>query len=256
MCRFSIKLLFMIDQQKATEAYDACLKKAKDDSRIIGVILAGGRSKGVVSENSDYDVMLITTDEGLDSVKTDYPKSEYIDSLPHAISEFGEHAKIGTETQYDKYTFAHTKAIIDKTGDIQKLIDKKGILKESEAEKIARSALGGYLNALHRSLKNIRDKNILAGHLDATETIPEMLTFIFAIENRVRPFNKFLVWELENYPLTKLTISASDFIAKIQTISQSADFETQKELLQIMRKLTIDNGYADEVEDWDGYYFG
>jgi hypothetical protein len=246
----------MIDQQKAKEAYESYLNKAKDDSRIIGVMLAGGRGKGAASENSDYDVIFVTTDDGFESVKKDYPKTEYIDSLPHAISEFREHAKIGTGTQYDKYTFTHTKAIIDKTGEVQKLIDEKGALDATDAQKIARSALGGYLNSLHRSLKNIRDKNILAGHLDATETIPELLTFIFAIEERVRPFNKFLVWELENYPLKKLPISTPDFIAKIQAISQNADSETQKELLQMVRKLAIENGHADEIADWEGYYFG
>lgn len=114
----------MTNQQKAKEAYEAYLQKAKSDNRIIGIILAGGRGKGAFSENSDYDVVLVTTDEGLESVKKDYPKTEYIDSLPHAISEFREHAKTGTHTQYDKYTFSHNKAIVDKTGEIQKLFEE------------------------------------------------------------------------------------------------------------------------------------
>lgn len=246
----------MIDQQKAKEAYEAYLQKAKNDNRIIGIILAGGRGKGAFSENSDYDVILVTTDEGFESVKKDYPKTEYIDSLPHAISEFREHAKTGTRTQYDKYTFTHNTAILDKNGEIQKLVDEKGTLESDKVQKIAHDALGGYLNSLHRSLKNLRDGNVLAGHLDATETIPRILTFIFAIEKRVRPFNKFLVWELENHPLTKLPISASDFIAKIKIVAQNADFETQKELLEIMRKLAMENGHTDEITDWEGYYFG
>lgn len=246
----------MIDQQKAKESYEAYLQKAKDDDRIVGIILAGGRGKGAFSENSDYDVILVTTDEGFESVKKDYPKTEYIDSLPHAISEFREHAKTGTRTQYDKYTFTHNTAIVDKTGEIQKLVDEKGTLESDKVQKIAHDALGGYLNSLHRSLKNLRDGNVLAGHLDATETIPRVLTFIFAIEKRVRPFNKFLAWELENHPLTKLPINSSDFIEKIKIIAQNADFETQKELLEIMRKLAVENGHADEIDDWKGYYFG
>lgn len=246
----------MIDQQKAKEAYEAYLQKSKNDDRIIGVILAGGRGKGAFSENSDYDVMLVTTDEGFESVKKDYPKTEYIDSLPHAISEFREYAKTGTRTQYDKYTFTHNTAILDKTGEIQKLVDEKGMLESDKAQKIAHDALGGYLNSLHRSLKNLRDGNVLAGHLDATETIPKIITFIFAIEERVRPFNKFLVWELENYPLAKLPINPSDFIEKIRAIAQNADFEMQKEVLEMMRKLAMENGYAEEVAGWEGHYFG
>lgn len=246
----------MIDQQKAEEEYEAYLHRAKNDDRIIGIILVGGRGKGAFSENSDYDVMIVTTDEGFEGVKKDYPKTGYIDSLPYAISEFREYAKIGTRTQYDKYTFTRNTAIFDKTGEIQKLINEKGTLESDKAQKIAHDALGGYLNSLHRSLKNFRDGNMLAGHLDAIETIPKILTFIFVIENRVRPFNKFLVWELENHPLTKLPISSSEFIAKIKNIAQNADFETQKELLEIMRKLAMENGYTDEVDGWKWHYFG
>lgn len=246
----------MIDQQKAKEAYEAYLQKSKNDDRIIGIILAGGRGKGAFSENSDYDVMIVTTDEGFESVKKDYPKTEYIDSLPHAISEFREYAKTGTRTQYDKYNFTHNTAILDKTGEIQKLVDEKGALESGKAQKIAQDALGGYLNSLHRSLKNLRDGNMLAGYLDAIETIPKIITFIFAIEERVRPFNKFLVWELESHPLAKLPIDPSDFIEKIRVIAKNADFETQKEVLEMMRKLAMKNGYAEEVADWEGHYFG
>lgn len=246
----------MIDQQKAKEAYEACLLKAKNDDRVLGVILAGGRGKGLVTDNSDYDVILVTTDEGFDSVKLDYPKTDFIDSLPHAISEFREYAKTGTRTQYDKYTFTHNKVIIDKIGEIQKLVDEKGSLESDSIQKIAHDALGGYFNSLHRSLKNIRDGNHLAGQLDAIETISRILTFIFAIEGRVRPFNKFLVWELTNYPLAKLPISSSDFISKIEIIAKTGDFQTQKEILSIMKKLAVDNGHIDRISDWDGYYFG
>lgn len=246
----------MLDQQKAKEAYEDYLEKAKSDERIIGIILAGGRGKGASTENSDYDVILVTTDEGFEGVKKDYPKTEYIDSLPHAISTFREHAKTGTRTQYDKYTFTHNTALVDKTGEIQRLVDEKGTLEPDKIQKIVHDALGGYLNSLHRSLKNLRDGNKLAGHLDATETIPRILTFVFAIERRVRPFNKFLLWELEKYPLEKLPLSSSDFIAKIEAIAKTADFATQKEFLEIIRTLAIENGHADEIADWEGHYFG
>jgi len=246
----------MIDQQKAKEEYELYLEKAKNDKRILGITLGGGRGKGVSSENSDYDVILVTADDEIENIKNEYPKTEYVDSIPYSISEFRERAKSGTRTQYDKYTFTHNKAIVDKTGEIQKLIDEKGALEPEQIEKIIRDALGGYHNSLYRSVKNLRDGNSLAGHLDATETIPRILTFIFALEGRVRPFNKFLVWELENYPLTKLPINSSEFISKIETIAKTGNTETQKEILKIVQKLATENGYPDEIEKWHGYYFG
>lgn len=246
----------MIDQQKAKEAFDAYLEKAKNDGRIIGIMLAGGRAKGIVSKHSDYDCLLVTTDDGFEGVKKDYPKTEHIDSLPHAISEFREYAKTGVRTQWDKYNFTHATALLDRTGEIQKLIDEKGSLEPEKARSIAHDALGGYLNSLYRSLKNLRDGNEFAAHLDAIETIPRILTFIFAIENRVRPYNKFLAWELENYPLTKHTIDVSSFLAQIKSIADSADIETQKGILNVMRKLAIENGHADEITDWEGHFSG
>lgn len=246
----------MIDQQKAQEAYESFLEKAKNDDRVIGVILSGGRGKGIQTENSDYDVILISTDDSLESVRSDYPKTEFIDSLPHTISEFCEYAKTGTRTQYDKYNFTHNKALVDKNGQIQKLIDEKGVLESGQIDKVIHDALGGYLNSLHRSLKNLRDGNIFAGHLDACETIPRILTFVFAVEGRVRPFNKFLEWELETYPLSKLSISVEDFLAKLKTIAAGGDFQTQKDLLEIIRKMAIQNGQSEEIKDWEGYYFG
>lgn len=246
----------MIDQKKARKAYDLYLEKAKSDKRILGVILAGGRGKGVATENSDYDVFLITTDEGFEGVIKDYPDTEYVDSLPRSISNFRKHAIIGSPTEYDKYSFTHISAVIDKTGEIQKLVNEKGLLSPNVASKFARTYLGGYLNSVHRSLKHIRDKNLLAAQLDANESILNLLIFMFAIENRVRPFNKFLEWELENYPLKNLTIKPSEFLKKILAISKKADFKSQKEILEIVRKLAIENGHTEEINDWMGYYFG
>lgn len=246
----------MIDQQKAKKKYEAFFKKAESDERIIGIMLSGGRGKGVFSPNSDYDVILISTDEGFEGVKKEYIKTEYIDSLPHSISDFKEYAKTGTRTQYDKYTFTHNSVLVDKTGELEKLIEEKGSLSSDDAKKVAREALGGYLNSLHRYFKSIRNEKLFAAHLHAIDTIPRIITFLFAIENRVRPFNDFLEFELENYPLKKLPITSSDFITKIQSIAKNTDISTQKELLEIMRKLAIENGHDDRIKDWERHYFG
>lgn len=246
----------MIDQQKAKKEYEAFFKKAENDGRIIGLMLSGGRGKGVFSPNSDYDVILISTDEGFEGVKKEYTKTEYVDSLPHSISDFKEYAKMETKTQYDKYTFTHNSALIDKTGELEKLIDEKGSLSSDDAKKNAREALGGYLNSLHRYFKSVRNKKLFSAHLHAVDTIPRIITFLFAIEDRVRPFNDLLEFELENYPLKKLSISSFDFISKIQSIAKNADIDTQKELLEIIRKLAIENGHADRIKDWEQHYFG
>ncbi|MCX6713011.1 MAG: nucleotidyltransferase domain-containing protein, partial [Candidatus Vogelbacteria bacterium] len=70
----------MIDQAKAKEAFESYLEKAKNDDRIVGILFGGGRAKGVATPDSDYDLILVTTDEGRAEVEQEYPKTEYVDS--------------------------------------------------------------------------------------------------------------------------------------------------------------------------------
>ena len=180
-----------------SKEFEQILEKAKKDDRVIGLILTGGRGKGMFTENSDYDIAIITTDESVSDVKEECKgKQDIIDVGVLPLSGFRSYAAVGTAEDWDRNTYAHIKAQIDKTGEIQKIIDEKGILPKDHALKTAKNALGGYLNSLYRSLKNHRDGNIFASHFDACESLPWLLTFLFAVEGRVRPYNKFLKWEL------------------------------------------------------------
>ena len=66
---------------------------------------------------------------------------------------------------------------------------------------LKRLALGGYINSTYRSLRNRMVGIELGAELDSAESLPNLLTAIFAFESRVRPFNKYLEWELRTHPL-------------------------------------------------------
>ncbi|MFA7286566.1 MAG: nucleotidyltransferase domain-containing protein [Patescibacteria group bacterium] len=245
-----------MDEEIKINEFNKILEQAKNDDRVIGLILAGGRGKGMFTENSDYDVAIITTDESILGVKEDYKGTQdIIDIGVLSISEFRIYAAVGTAEDWDRYTYAHIKARIDKTGEIQKIIDEKGILPQEQISKVAKKALCGYLNSLYRALKNHRDGNEFASRLDACESLPWLLTFLFAVEGRVRPYNKFLKWELENYPLKNLPISSEDFLAKIELIIKIGDIEIQKEFHKIAEEIAVKNDCVDVIDDWAGYYF-
>ncbi len=246
-----------MNEEIKTKEFESVLEKAKSDERVIGLILAGGRGKGVYTENSDYDVAIIATDESVSDVKNEYKtKQEMVEIVVRSISEFKNYATAGSTEEWDKYTFAHVKAQIDKTGEIQKLIDEKGIFPKDQILKVAKNALEGYLNSLYRSIKNNRDGNALASHFDACESLPWLLIFLFAIEGRVRPYNKFLKCELEKYPLKNLSISSEDFLKKIESIIKSGDIEVQKEIHKMVEEIAIKNDCSGVINDWKGYYFG
>lgn len=246
----------MTEEIKSKE-FKKILQKAKNDGRIIGLILTGGRGKGMFTENSDYDITIITTDESVSSVKEEYKcKQDIIDVAVFPIAGFRIYADVGTAEDWDRYAYAYNNAQIDKTGEIQKIIDEKGTLPKDQIAKVAKNALGCYLNSLYRSVKNHRDGNIFASHFDACESLPWLLTFLFAVEGRVRPYNKFLTWELEKHPLKNLPIKCEDFLGKIESVIKTGDIEIQKEFHKIAEEIALEHNYSDVTDDWVGYYFG
>lgn len=245
----------MKEEIKSKE-FKQIFEKAKNDDRVVGLILTGSRGKGLFTEHSDYDVALITTDESALTVKEEYKCKQGITDIGvFSISEFRNYAMMGTAEDWDRYTYVHIKVQIDKTGEIQKIVNEKGILPKDQITKVAKNALDGYLNYLYRSLKNHRDGNMFASHFDACESLPRLLIFLFAVEGRVRPYNKFLKWELENYPLKNLSIRFEDFLRKIELIIQSGDIEIQKEFHIFIEQIALKNDCSDVIDDWNGYYF-
>lgn len=245
-----------IKEEAKSKEFEQIFERAKNDDRIIGLILTGGRGKGMFTENSDYDIVLITTDTSVSNVEKEYKgKQDILDIGTLPIFGFRAYAAVGTTEEWDRYTYAHIKARIDKTGEIQKIIDEKGILPKEQKFKVAKDALDGYLNFLYRSIKNNRDGNMFASHFDACESLPRLLTFLFAVEGRVRPYNKFLRWELENYPLKNLSIQSKDFLRKIELIFKSGDLEIQKEFHTLVEQVALKNDCSDVIDSWEGYYF-
>ena len=237
--------------------FEQILEKATNDNRIVGLVLAGGRGKGMFTENSDYDVVMITTDASASNVKEEYKgKQDMIDIGVLPISGFRIYAAVGTAEEWDRYTYAHLKASIDKIGEIQKIVDEKGTLPEDCLLKVAKNALDGYLNFLYRSMKNDRDGDIFASHFDACESLPRLITFLFTVEGRVRLYNKFLRWELGNYPLKNSLIQSEDFLGKIELIMKSGDIKIQKELHLLAEQTAFTNDCSDVIDSWEGYYFG
>jgi hypothetical protein len=84
---------------------------------------------------------------------------------------------------------------------VARLVAQKASLDVDEARRIVQAALDDYINSLYRSLRNIEAGRLLEGRLDAGESIGPLLTTAFALEGRVRPFNKWLVVELGKRPL-------------------------------------------------------
>ena len=238
------------------QQYRELYAKAEQDKNVIGLALTGGRGKGVFTERSDYDVLVVVKDEAKQSSKAEYEKfnsTEIVEASVCTLDELRNKGKWGSEESWAMYGLTHLKAQIDKTGDIQKILDEKGIIPANEIEKYVNHCIDGFINQYYRAIKNHRDGNSFAAHLDATESVPMLLSLLFGREGRIRPYNKFLEWELRNYPLKYLPWSPEEFLRLTEKTLKTGDIETMKVFFIKLRDTSVQLGFVEAVNGWNGY---
>jgi predicted nucleotidyltransferase len=233
-----------------SEAYAELRALARRDPNVIGMFLGGSRGKGLATEYSDYDVYLIVRRK-VGEYRRRFPLRHGDDPevIVFSLAEFRRHAAIGSELEWNRYTFAHVTAELDKTGEIQQLLDEKGTLPREVARTMAAEALDGYVNQYYRSAKNLRDGDELAARLDAAESVPYFLVTLFALHERVRPYNKYLRWELEEHPLPGRAWSAERLLPLLDAVV-AGDLAAQRRLFSDVERLARERGHGDVLDGW------
>jgi hypothetical protein len=195
---------------------------------VAGLILSGSRARdGMATERSDYDVYLITaSDSGWASVR-----SADLDVEVIPLEEFGGYALAGHRQEWNRYSFAWARVLLDRRdGEITRLVRAKGTLRPEEGRRLAAGALDAYVNGAYRSAKNRRDERPDEAHLDAAESLPHLLTTVFALHQRVRPYNKYLGWELRQHPLADPAWDADRLLSRLRRVLTDGDPATQRAL--------------------------
>ncbi len=253
------------------ESFRRLQERAEEDPGVVGFILGGSRGKGRASSHSDYDVYVIVKEDHLrpyvESLRREFPAHErYIwvedgaeklkvdgfgDIVVFTVSEFERHAAVGTEYEWNRYNFAHVKVSIDKNGTIQRLVDEKGVLPPEEVHESVSRNLEGYLNSVLRSMKCVRDGEVVGARLEASRSIHFLLEVLFGIEGRVAPYYKYLDWELSRYPLERLEMPGDEIVASLLRILDDADVKTQQRLLQATEETCRSAGYGAVLDDWE-----
>lgn len=247
----------LVDAMNKDEIYQKILEEAESDPDVIGFVLDAGRGKGFVTERSDYDILVIVKDNKKQDGKEKYEKyytTEIIDIGVCTLLEFKNSDGWGTEEEPYRYGYAYIKAQVDKTGEIQKIINEKGIIPPDKVKEFVSRELDSYMNLYYRSMKNHRDGNMMAAHFDGAESMFYLLTIMFGIEGRLRPYNKFLEWDLKEHPLKLLPWSPDEFIRKLKKIATIGDIETQKEIFSKICELFRREGYGKVIDGWAGYF--
>ena len=192
-----------MDQAKLRADYRALLDRLRDDERVVGVVLSGSQARqGMATERSDFDVLIVTADDQVSNLAGEARREPGFDVGVTSLSAFRRHALAGSEFSWDRYSYVYSQVALDTEGMIQALVAEKAVLGEQEAALLAPRLLDQFLNSIYRSLKNERDGRGLAAQMDAAEAIRPMIGYVFALDRRVEPYNKYLEWELERYPLS------------------------------------------------------
>lgn len=235
--------------------YEKALKEAKSNPDIVGFILVGSRGKGFENEHSDYDAVMVVKDEVAQAIHDRY-ESQTLDNVDlnvRSLSDFKTFAAWETPESWDRYNYAHVKILVDKTnGELEKIVREKGRIPQDKLDKFIDWWIDGYVNGVYRSVKCIRNKNTFGAHIEAANSMLDLLTLIFAMNGRHRPFLGYVEKELKAYPLEHLPWSSDEFVAKMKKVLETADLETQQELLRGIEKMSREMGHGHMFDGWEG----
>jgi hypothetical protein len=185
--------------------YFDLLALAKRDPDVLAFWLTGSRGKGRETAASDYDCVLIVRDAAFDAWRADHAGRERgrTDCSVMTLVGLRAHAVWGGPEAWDRYSYAHVRVLVDRTeGLCQQIIDEKARVPAREIAGFIDRSLDHYLNQTYRALKCLRDGLPSAARLEAAEAITPLLDAVFALDGgRLRPFYKYLAWELAEHPL-------------------------------------------------------
>ncbi|WP_238016103.1 nucleotidyltransferase domain-containing protein [Dactylosporangium sp. AC04546] len=171
------------------------MERAGGDPNVLGVVLTGSQARGMAGPWSDVDVTVVV--EVQDEPWRHDTRTSRLDEVVCTVDGLAD-----TSVHWRRYGFRGAKVLLDRLGGgIAELVGRQATLSGAEAAAHAREMLGAYVNQVYRAVKSYRNGDEDAGRLDAAESVAWLLECVFAMHGRLRPYNKYLQWELDSFPL-------------------------------------------------------
>jgi predicted nucleotidyltransferase len=177
----------------AVSDYEEVLTRATADPRVRGLVLTGSYARGLATAHSDHELVVVVDD------RNDWPdrRSATLDEIVYTVDGLAD-----TSLHWQRYAFRGAQVLLDRLdGGIAERVARQATPTEAEAAEWARENLDGLVNQLYRAAKSRRDGEELAARLDELESVPWLLATVFTLHGRLRPYNKYLHWELSTFPL-------------------------------------------------------
>jgi hypothetical protein len=222
-------------------SFDELLEVARAREDVLGVYVFGSRGREyMVDERSDWDVCVVLADPAArDKFAREFPfgHGARVEIVAATLDELR-----ANPSEHGRYAAAHAQVVLDKTGgELTRVVAEQESLPSGSRDAVVRDALDGYINQTYRSLR-------YGTRLDAVEAIPYALRTVFALENRVRPYNKYLEWELRHHPLEDW--DADDLLPLLDRVL-TGEPKAQRELFKRVEPLARRAGFGDVVDGWE-----
>jgi hypothetical protein len=241
------------------ETYAALLARAQADPDILAFWLGGSRGMGRATRFSDFDVGIIVAEAaygpfcqelGLeDSFQADWRPG--VDLAVWTFPMFEASSAWGTDEAPYRYAFAHLKALVDKTGRAQALIDAKTCVPADAIAGFVHASLDHALNQAYRGLKCLRDGDPAASRLEAVEGINPLLDALFAPHGgRLRPYFKYLGWELERFGLDQLPFDGRALLERLMAVLAPGGATALSGLLAAVQDAFRAAGHGGAFDGW------
>ena len=221
--------------------FEELLEVAGSREEIVGLYVFGSRGRDfMVDERSDWDVCVVLADrEASEAFDREFPYAHgaRVEIVSATLAELRDNA-----SEHGRYAAAHADVVLDKTGgELTRVVAEQESLPAGSRDAIVRDALDGYVNQTYRSLR-------YGTRLDAVEAIPHALRTIFALAGRVRPYNKYLEWELRRHPLEDW--NADDLLPLLDRVL-TGEPDAQHELFRRIEDPARREGFGDVIDGWE-----
>jgi hypothetical protein len=177
-----------------TTSYADLLRRCETDPEVVGVILSGSHARDMATEQSDFDVYVVVSEH---NGRWSTSRTPEVDAAVISVEDLAD-----VSNRWQRYSYRGARVLLDRLGGrIAELVHAQATLTPTESDAWVREQLDGYVNFIYRAAKSRRDGRPELADLDEIEAAPWFLWTLFALYGRIRPYNKFLRWELDTRPL-------------------------------------------------------
>jgi len=228
---------------------------AKEDDGVVGLFIFGslGRVDGMADESSDYDVAVILRDAdavGAFDGRWPYRHGALVEIMTMTLSEFRTHGEYGSHSEWARPQYTRVRLVLDRTGDVESILAAKSRVPDNDRDRIVRDGIDGFINATYRSLRYGAVGAAEGARLDAAESLGPLLTALFGMEGRVRPFNKYLRSELGTEPLFDPAWRAESLVPRLMAVLDG-EADEQHALFRDVERVARASGYGDVIDSWE-----